>query len=64
VSIPSFIISQSHHKDGLVMFHERHKGHDDITDNDVLVTYHYSLLIVFRFRVSLLHARMLSLISH
>jgi len=30
----------------------------------VLVTYHYSLLIVFRFRVSVLHARMVSLISH
>jgi hypothetical protein len=46
------------------MFHGRHKQHDDITDNDVLVTYHYSLLIVFRFRVTLLHARMVSLISH
>ena len=64
MSIPSFINFHSHHKGGLVMFHGRHKHHDDITDNDVLVTYHYSLLIVFRIRVSLLHGRMVSLISH
>ena len=64
MSLPCFINSQSLHKGGLVMFHGRHKQHDDITDNDVLVTYRYSLLIVFRIRVSVLYARLVSLISH
>ena len=52
-------------KGDLVMFRARDAEHGDITDNnDVLVTYHYSVLIAFRFRVFLLYAGRLSLISH
>lgn len=47
------------------MFYARRTKRDDITDNnDVLVTYHYSVLIVFCFRVFPLYAGIVSLISH